>query len=58
MKRVIFTKDSSKISYGNSNIKIEFTEDMTPIQAAEFLIKEFSKWNDLALSDLKRITIE
>ena len=58
MKRVIFTKDSSKISYGTSNIKIEFTEDMTPVETAKFLIKEFSKWNELALSDLKRITIE
>ena len=58
MKRVIFTKDSSKISYGTSNIKIEFTEDMTPIQTAEFLIKELKGWNDLALSDLKKITIE
>lgn len=58
MKRVIFTKDSSKISYGNSNIKIEFIEDMTPLQAAEFLVKELKQWNKLALSDLKRITIE
>lgn len=58
MKRVIFTKDSSKISYGTSNIKIEFTEDMTPVQVAEFLIKELKGWNDLALSDLKKITIE
>ena len=58
MKRVIFTKDSSKISYGTSNIKIEFTEDMTPVEVSKFLIKEFGKWNDLALSDLKRITIE
>ena len=58
MKRVIFTKDSSKISYGTSNIKIEFTEDMTPIQAVEFLVKELKQWNNLALSDLKKITIE
>jgi len=58
MKRVIFTKDSSKISYGTSNIKIEFTEDMAPVQAAEFLIKELKQWNNLALSDLKKITIE
>lgn len=58
MKRVIFTKDISDISYNNSNIKIEFTEDMTPIEAAEFLVKELKQWNNLALSDLKRITIE
>ena len=58
MKRIIFTKDSSKISYGTSNIKIEFTEDMTPIQTAEFLVKELKQWNNLALSDLKKITIE
>jgi len=58
MKRVIFTKDSNKISYGTSNIKIEFTEDMTPNEAAEFLVKELKQWNNLALSDLKRITIE
>ena len=58
MKRVIFTQDSSKVSYGTSNIKIEFTEDMTPLQTAEFLIKELKQWNNLALSDLKRITIE
>ena len=58
MKRVIFTKDSSKISYGTSNIKIKFTEDMTPVQTAEFLVKELKQWNNLALSDLKKITIE
>ena len=58
MKRVIFTKDSSKISYGTSNIKIEFTEDMTSVQAAELLVKELKQWNNLALSDLKKITIE
>ena len=58
MKRVIFTKDSSKISYGTSNIKIEFTEDMTPVQTAEFLVKELKQWNNLVLSDLKKITIE
>lgn len=58
MKCVIFTKDSSKVSYGTSNIKIEFTEDMTPLQTAEFLVKELKQWNNLALSDLKRITIE
>ena len=58
MKRIIFTKDSSKISYGTSTIKIEFTEDMTPVETAKFLIKEFSQWNELALRDLKKITIE
>lgn len=52
MKRVIFTKDISDISYNNSNIKIEFTEDMTPVQAAEFLIKELKQWNNLALNEL------
>ena len=58
MKRVIFTKDNSNISSGTSNIKIEFTKDMTPIEAAEFFIKELKQWNNLALSDLKKITIE
>lgn len=52
MKQVIFTKDISDISYNNSNIKIEFTEDMTPVQAAEFLIKELKQWNNLALNEL------
>jgi hypothetical protein len=27
---------------------------MTPIQTAEFLVKELKGWNDLALSDLKK----
>lgn len=58
MKRVVFTKDNNDISYGTLNIKIEFTEDMSPIQAAEFLVKELKQWNNLALSDLKKITIE
>ena len=58
MKRVIFTKDCSDISYGTSNIKIEFTKDMTPVEAAEFLVKELKKWNGIALDSLKRITIE
>ena len=57
MKRVIFTKDSSKISYGTSNIKIDFTEDMTPVEAAEFLVKELKQWNNIALGSLKKITI-
>lgn len=58
MKRIVFTKDVTDISYCTSNIKIEFTKDMTPIEAAEFLVKELKQWNNLALSDLKKITIE
>lgn len=42
MKKVIFTKDNGNVSYGTSNIKIEFTKDMTPNEAAEFLVKELN----------------
>lgn len=58
MKKVIFTKDNGNVSYGTSNIKIEFTKDMTPNEAAEFLVKELNQWNKISLSGLKKITIE
>lgn len=57
MKRVIFTKNASDISYGTSNIKIDFTKDMTPVEAAEFLVKELKQWNNIALGSLQKITI-
>ena len=57
MIRVIFTKEANDTSYGTSNIKIDFTKDMTPVEAAEFLVKELKQWNNIALGSLKKITI-
>lgn len=58
MKRAIFTRDTGDMSHGSSNIKIEFSEDMTPNEAAEFLVKELKQWNSISLRSLKKITIE
>lgn len=58
MKRVIFTQNCSHMSYGTSDIKIEFTKDTTPLEAAEFLVKELKQWNPQALNMVKKIRIE
>lgn len=58
MERVIFTVCKKDISYVPSTIKIDFTKDMTPNEAAEFLVKELKHWNNISLCNLKKITIE
>lgn len=58
MERIIFTRNTSDISSETANIKIDFTKDMTPNEAAEFLVKELKHWNNISLCNLKKITIE
>lgn len=58
MERIIFTRNISDISSETANIKIDFTKDMTPNEAAEFLVKELKHWNNISLCNLKKITIE
>ena len=58
MERIIFTRNTSDISSEPSNIKIDFTKDMTANEAAEFLVKELKHWNNISLCNLKKITIE
>ena len=58
MERIIFTRNTSDISSETANIKIDFTKDMTPNEAAEILVKELKHWNNISLCNLKKITIE
>lgn len=58
MERIIFTRNTSDRSSETANIKIDFTKDMTPNEAAEFLVKELKHWNNISLCNLKKITIE
>lgn len=58
MKRIIITKDSSKMSFGSHDINIEFVKDLTPQEAVKFLDTELNQWNKLALDTIKQIKIE
>lgn len=48
----------SNLSFGTNKITINFTKDMTPQEAANFLVKELEQWNNTALSTIVEINIK
>lgn len=56
MKQIIFKRRSELID-GDNIIRINFSENTSPQEAAKILVEELQDWNPIALNSITEIVI-